>query len=518
MNKELIIESSPEETIVALLEDRLLVEVHREKSGIGHTVGDVYLGRVKKIMPGLNAAFIDVGSDKDAFLHYLDLGANVKTLNKYVDHALAGELHSLNMKNFKFEEEIPKTDTIANVLKQNQQILVQIIKEPISTKGPRLTSEISFAGRYMVLIPFSDKISVSQKIKSVEERNRLKRLVSSIRPEGFGIIIRTVAEGKNVAQLDADLKSLTRKWNQTKNLLNKAKAPKKIISEMDKTTSLLRDLLNNDFNQIVVNTQEAYEDAKSYVETIAPEKADIVKLHKAGNPIFDHYGITKQIKSSFGRIVPLKHYGAYMVIEHTEALHVVDINSGHRLNAENTQEDNALEVNMEAAVEVARQLRLRDIGGIIVVDFIDLRMGAHRKQLYEKMKEEMARDSAKHQVLPASKFGLIQITRQRVRPQVKINVLEKCPVCKGTGEVTSSFILLDEIEALLQHLVHDQNQKELTLLVNPYLYAYLTKGFFTNYKWRWRQKYGVKINFKSVKSYHYLEYHFLDKNGEIIKL
>ncbi len=517
MNKELIINSSPCEVVIALLEDKLLVELHREKHDSQHAVGDVYLGRVRKVMPGLNAAFIDVGSEKDAFLHYLDLGPQIKSVQKFTDLAVNGNPDANDISKWTLPGDFNKGERMASCLKQNQHVLTQISKEAISTKGPRVTSELSFAGRYLVLIPFSNKISISSKIKSAEERKRLQYTIQSILPKNFGVIIRTVAEGKSVVDLDSDLKHLLSKWESIAPKMPQAKPPKLLLSEQGKTMTILRDLLNKDFNSIIVNDETIYLEIKSYLESIAKDKVDIVKYHKGGEPIFDVYGVTKQIKSGFGRVVPIRRTGAYLVIEHTEALHVIDVNSGHKMNAEISQEQNALAVNLDAAEEVVRQLRLRDIGGIIVVDFIDLRDAKNRKILYEKMVELMKKDSAKHNVLPPSKFGLVQITRQRVRPQTSIQVLEKCPVCDGTGMVKSNLLLTDDIEQHVDYLIKEQNYKKLTLEVNPFVYAFLKKGFWNfSKKWWWKYKRWVKI--QSSTAMHYLQYRFLNSDGEEIKL
>lgn len=516
MNKELIINSTSSEVEIALLEDKLLVELNKEKSNNEFTVGDIYLGRIKKIMPGLNAAFVDVGYEKDAFLHYLDLGPQVMTLLNYIKKGASDSSGSLNINDFPLEEDIQKTGKITQVLKPNMDILVQIAKEPISTKGPRVTSEIAFAGRYLVLIPFSDKISVSQKIRSADERNRLKRLITSIKPKNCGIIIRTVAENKLVADLDADLRSLYKKWEIITQKLSTSKPPHKIIGEIDRTSAILRDALNESFNNIVVNDQLLFEEIKNYIQRIVPDKVNIVKLHTGKVPVFDFYGIDKQIKNSFGKTVTIRS-GTYLVIEHTEALHVIDINSGHRVNQDQNQETNALEVNLEAATEVARQLRLRDMGGIIVIDFIDMTQGLNRRKLYEKLRDEMKRDRAKHSILPPSKFGLVQITRQRVRPEMTVQILEKCPACDGSGKIRPSILFTDDIENNLSYLIREQNEKNLTLMVHPFVYSYLTRGFF-NYKWKWWRKYGQIVKLKQQNAVHFLEYHFYNKNGEEIKM
>ena len=515
MNRELIIDSNLSEVNIALLEDKNLVELHKEQINNKFTVGDVFLGKVKKIMPGLNAAFVDVGYEKDAFLHYLDLGPQIRTFNKYIKLGLLGKGNLTSHETIKREKDIDKTGKITQVLTSGQQILVQIAKEPISTKGPRISTEISFPGRFLVLLPFSNKISISQKIKSKDERNRLKRLITSIMPNNYGIIIRTVAENKKVAEIDSDLRDLIGKWESIIKKLGHISAPRKVLSELDRTSQILRDILNESFNTIHVNEETLYEETKTYITTIAPDKKDIVKRYKGKVPIFDYYGIEKQLRSSFGKTVTIKS-GVYLVIEHTEALHVIDINSGHRVNKENSQEENALIVNMEAATEVARQLRLRDMGGIIVIDFIDLHDSKNRKGLYQKLVAEMSKDRAKHTILPPSKFGLVQITRQRVRPEMIVPVLEKCPTCDGTGQIKSSMILLDDIENNLNYLIHDQNESKLTLAVHPFVNAFLTKGTFST-QMRWFFKYKKWIKIHEIKSYQLMEYNFINKNGDIIK-
>jgi ribonuclease G len=515
VNKELIIDSRANEVEIALLEDKQLVELNRERKNNSHIVGDIYLGRVKKIMPGLNAAFVDVGYEKDAFLHYLDLGPQLNSLLKFIKIGQSAD-QKVNMDSFVIEPDIEKTGKITSVLKSNQNILVQIAKEPISTKGPRISSEISFPGRYIVLVPFSNRISISQKIKSQEERNRLKRLIQSIKPKNFGVIIRTVAENKNVAELDTDLRNLVGKWEIMVTKLKDAKSPEKIISELDRTSAILRDLLNKDFNSVIVNDSELAEEIRSYIMTIAPDKVDIIKIHKSKIPIFEQYGIDKQVKLSFGKTVSIKS-GVYLIVEHTEAMHVIDVNSGHRLNTDKTQETNALEVNLEAAAEIARQLRLRDMGGIIVIDFIDMHEASNRRKLFQKLVEEMAKDSTKHTILPPSKFGLVQITRQRVRPEMNVEVLEKCPACEGSGKIKPSILLIDEIENNIRYLINEQNENFLTIAINPYIYAYFTKGLFS-LQIKWFLKYKKFIRLKSIASYHILEYHFFNKNAEEIKI
>lgn len=514
MSNEIIIDYNSTEINIALLENKKLVELNKEKSNIEFAVGNIYLGKVKKIMPGLNAAFIDVGYDKDAFLHYLDLGPQFNSLKKYVSNTLKKKIKSNNLDKFKREDDIDKAGKINQVLQSGQAILVQVSKEPISSKGPRLTSEISIPGRNLVLIPFADKVSISQKIKSIEERKRLKNLVESIKPKNYGVIIRTVAEGKKVAVLDSELRSLVQKWESEFNDINVKNLPKLIISELNRTSVLLRDLLNVNFNNIYINDNTIYNEVKEYIGEIAPEKESIVKYFKGKEPIFEHYGLDKQIKSLFGKTVSFKN-GAYLIIEHTEALHVIDVNSGNRAKGID-QESNALEVNVAAAEEIARQIRLRDIGGIIVIDFIDMITQENKIQVFEKMKEFMSTDRTKHNILPLSKFGLMQITRQRVRPETLIETSEQCPTCKGQGKIAPSILFDEELENHINYLAVDRAYRQLTLQVHPYIAAFLTKGLFNTAIRRWSRKFKIKLKLETNKAFSYLEYRFYDKNGEEI--
>ncbi len=517
VNKDLIIDVSDSEVSLALLEDKQLIELNKEKRNIKFSVGDVYLGKVKKIMPGLNAAFVNVGYERDAFLHYLDLGAQFRTQNKYYTFAVQKQGKVPPVHKFKPEQDIDKDGKITDVLTVGQTVIVQITKEPISTKGPRLASEISLAGRNLVLMPYSDKVSISSKIESNEEKSRLKTLVQSIKPRNYGVIVRTVAEGKKVAVLDAELKDLVHKWESAfQSIRKETKTPKLFIGEMNRTSTILRDMLNVTFSSIHVNDTSLAEEIRLYIREIAPEKEKIVKVYKSSLPIFDHFGINKQIKALFGKTVSFKH-GAYLIIEHTEALHVIDVNSGNRSRSGNDQESNALEVNMEAATEIARQLRLRDMGGIIVVDFIDMQSAENKQQLFEKMKEVMSNDRTKHNILPLTKFGLIQITRQRVRPEMNIITDEKCPVCQGTGEIRPTVLLTDDLERVLAFIVGKIKTRKLTLNVHPFVASFLKKGLVPQFR-KWNFKYKISLKVQPVTSYHMLEYHFYDRHDNEIDL
>ena len=518
MTSELIVDVHSNEISIAITEEKQLVEFQREEQTETFSVGNIYHGRVKKIMPGLNACFVDVGSEKEAFLHYSDLGAQFYSLQKYLKQVTSDRKKSFPIAKASIMPEKKKEGNISEALQTGQEILVQVTKEPINTKGPRLTCELSFAGRFLILIPFEDKVSVSSKIKSPEERTRLKQLLQSIKPKNFGIIVRTVAEGKKVAELDSELRTLVGYWESLVGRVQKStKPPTMVHEESDRTLALLRDLFNPSYESIHVNDIEVYKRIRDYVSVIAPESVDIIKLYRGENPIFDHFGITKQIKSSFGRIVSFKG-GAYLVIEHTEALHVVDVNSGNRArNGASNQEENALEVNLSAADELARQLRLRDMGGIIVVDFIDMDKAEHRQKLYERMTENMGRDRAKHNILPLSKFGLMQITRQRVRPATNLEVEENCPVCHGKGKVQPSILFTETLESKIETLVRTIGVKRFKLHVHPYVAAYINKGFFSLYR-KWQFRYGMGIRVIPDQKLAYLEYHFYNKKGEEVDM
>ena len=515
MTKELIINAAPQGVEIALMEDKKLVELHNEKTDANFAVGDLYLGKVKKLIPGLNAAFIDVGFEKDAFLHYTDLSPYVKSLLKFTNTAINDQTENgFDFGKFLVEPEIIKTGKIAEVLSGRPNVLVQILKEPIAAKGPRLSCELSLPGRYVVITPFNDVVAVSRKIHSSEERRRLQKIIEAVKPKNFGVIVRTAAEGKQTAELHEDLLSLIQTWKSIQLNLKNAVAPTKILSEQGKTNSMLRDLLTEEFNRIVVNDKTIFADTKAYIQRIAPEKADIVSYYNNGSPIFDSFGITKQVKAAFGKTVNLPS-GAYLIIEHTEALHVIDVNSGYK-SVSNNQEQNALETNLEAAEEIARQLRLRDLGGIIVVDFIDMKLMENKKRLADAMEGFMLTDRAKHAVLPISKFGLMQITRQRMKPEMNINTSEICPGCHGTGKISSTLILEDEIEKNLSYLIM-QKHRGLTIMVNPILHSYLTKGLISKRrKWNWKYKQSIKL--VANTNYQLTEFHFFDEKDEEIKL
>lgn len=515
MSNELIINSTQNGCRIALLKNKQLVEFHQEEDGNRFNVGDIYLGSVKKVVQGLNAAFIDIGYEKDAFLHYLDLGPQVQSLNKFTKLTLTKGNVSPKLSGFKTEPDINKLGKINQVLTRNQRVLVQVVKEPISTKGPRLSCELSIAGRYLVLVPFSNAVNVSKRIADSGERKRLSRLISSIKPENFGVIIRTVAEGKDVKELDKDLQNLVQIWTDGMKDLKNASPRDKVIGEMNRTNSILRDVLNESFDSIVVDDKDLYEEVKSYIQKIAPDKEKILKLYQSRVKIFESFNVEKQLKMSFGKSVSISN-GGYLIIEHTEALHVIDVNSGNKSNQEVDQESTALAVNLKAAGEIARQLRLRDMGGIIVVDFIDMRKADNRKKVYDKIREEMKQDRSKHTVLPLSKFGLLQITRQRVRPELNITTKEECPTCNGTGAITAAISVADQVEKTVEHILTSQNDKKISLMVHPYLHAYFTKGVFSR-RVKWYFKHMKWVNMVEDSSLALTDYSILNASGEEVE-
>ena len=509
MKTELIIRSSSSDIDFALLRDGKLIELNKETNDNKFSVGDIFIAKIGKVLSGLNAAFVNVGYPKDGFLHYHDLGAQVQSLNTFLKKVSTGKYKEFTLKNFRFENDINKGGSINDVLKTGQNLLVQIVKEPISTKGTRISSELSIAGRFLVLVPFSNRVSVSQKIEDSKEKERLKRLAQSIKPKGFGVILRTVAQGKKVAELDRDLQNSLDRWKTMCKSIANTNTPTKILSELNRASSILRDVMNDSFTNIITNDKSLYTEIKDYLQEIYPEKVNIVKLHDTKTPVFEKFGIERQIKASFGKTVSMSK-GAYLVIEHTEALHVIDVNSGNRSNKANSQEDTALEVNLIAAKEVARQLQLRDMGGIIVVDFIDMQSSENRNKLFQFLKDEMSLDRTKHKILPPSKFGLIQITRQRVRPELTIKTREPNP--NKNGEVEAPIVLIDQIENELERIISsNKNYKEITLNVHPFVASYLKEGV-TSVRFRWFLKYKKWIHILPRDAYQYLQYRFYKKS------
>lgn len=514
--KDLVVSVGPTEVKLALMENHRLIEFSKESSqGHSYSVGDVFLGRVKKVMPALNAAFVDIGDSKEAFIHYLDLGLYFHAFDTFVKKSNPNTDLKALYSSIPIGPALEKEGHIEKELQVGQMIICQIVKEPISTKGSRLTAEISLAGRNIVLLPFAQKVSVSSKISSKEERKRLETLVRNILPRNYGAIIRTASEGKNAAVLVAEAKSLIEKWEESWKQIARSKGIELLFTEYSKTTTMLRDLLNDTFTNVYVDDEKTFEDTKKYISLISPEQEKIVKLYEGKEPIFDHFEVTRQIKSSFGKVVPMRQ-GAYLVIETTEAMNVIDVNSGTRAKTTD-YEQNVFDVNKIAAEEIARQLRLRDMGGIVIVDFIDMDSQEHRNELHKYMMELMASDRAKHNVLPLTKFGLMQITRQRIRPVTEINTLEQCPLCHGTGKIASSVVIDEQIERKLSYYVSEKGCREFTLKLSPILDAYLTRGTWgSSYLSKWKKKYKCKIKPEEVTDFTVLQYEFYDSNGEVL--
>ena len=515
MEKELVINSHDNSVDIALLEDSKLVELHQEELDNAFNVGDIFLGFVKRLMPGLNAAFIEIGHPKDAFLHYTDCGPKLSSVLKYTDQVVKKKVNVSRLDNFQIPAEIDKNGRIDEALKNRQPILVQVLKEPISTKGPRLSCEITIPGRFVVLTPFSNVVAVSKKIGTAVERQRLKTLVESIKPKNFGVIVRTAAEGKKVAELHEDISQLTKKWNDIFKKLQGARKYKKVLSELDKSVTMLRDVMNDSFNKIVVNDEEMHANIKHYLGGVAKDKLKILNLHKGKRPVFDQYGISRQIKASFGKSPTMKS-GAYLVIEHTEAMHVIDVNSGPKMK-KTDQETSAISVNLEAAEEIARQLRLSDLGGLIIIDFIDMRNPENKAKLVKAMKKFMSVDRAQHTILPLSKFGLMQITRQRTRPEININTSEKCPSCNGSGTVTPTILITDDIERKAKLIIDSSPKTKFIIHAHPFIVTYLKSGF-PSIRMKWFQKWGRWIKVVPEVTYGVNEYKFFDQNEDEIRL
>lgn len=510
MKRDIIIDVQPSEIVTALLEDGRLMELSREPQATEvFAVGNIYYGRVKKLVPSLNAAFIDVGFEKEGFLHYSDLGNTFYTIQSYAEKIRQdGRLTALNR--FTIQKDCPVNGHIGDAVKIGDSVLVQVTKEPINSKGPRLSAEISFAGRNMVLMPFDNKVHISSKITSNSEKNRLKKILKEILPNGYGVIVRTLAVGKEQSELEEELKILIERWRQTAHTLQKAKPVSLVIEEMGRTIGNMRDSFTTEYNSIQVNDEAFCKEIKQYMRMYIPHAARLVHLYKSDQPIFDAFDVTRQTKSGFGKVVSFKG-GGYLYLEATEALFSIDVNSGSK-RLKDSQEDNAFQFNMLAAEEIAHQLRLRDIGGQIVVDFIDMFQKKHLQDLHEYMISLLKDDRAKHNVLPLSKFCLMEITRQRVRPAVVVDVRETCPTCLGKGKIQAPVDLVGETEREVVNMLH-RYPKGLRLHVHPYIYAYMDKGLFSTIL-RWKIRYGVKVI--ADQSLGILEHKFYDMNNKEI--
>ncbi len=491
MKNQIIIHSSGKQTRIALLENGELAQLFIESEENQRTVGDIYLARVHKVMGGIRAAFIDVGMQKDAFLHFSDagdnLGAYIKMLNG--EKAISKEAR----------KELGKFDQLSNndkqvlagkLLKPDQRILVEIVKEPIGSKGPRVSTDITIAGRFLVLIPMGKFIAISKKVSNYKERRRLKSVVGSMLPDGFGIIVRTVAQGQDNEILEEDMRTILKKWERILNKLEDANPPALLYKDLDMTESLIRDLFAKQYDRVLIDDYQLYKSIRGYVSQIAPKMLPAVQLYKGKEHIFDHMNIAGDVNSIFSPRVRMPS-GGYLIFEQTEAMYVVDVNSGPYA-AKQKQEDNSLKTNLEAAREIAKQLRLRDIGGIIVVDFIDQRNDKNRKKIYDELKKEFKKDRAKTNVIGMSDFGLVQITRQRIRPSVVNSVSKVCPMCGGSGSVVTRDTIVTDIESWISTFRSSSEFRAVDLYINPYLKSFLERGFMS-LRWRWMLKYRLRI-------------------------
>ncbi len=509
MNRELVIQANEEGFDIALLENNDLVEFHKEVFLKQLQIGDIYWARVKKILPPLNAAFIDIKESKEAFLHFTDLGEQFPSVYDFFKKRIQNP--NLKLENYTLLTPLHKDQLIGDIIKNNDFFPVQILKEPISSKGARLTAQISFAGRFAVLIPFDQKISVSKKISNSEERQRLIELCESITPKNFGLILRTVAEGKNLNEIHQDIIELIEQWNVLCKTIYKSTEVTKVFEEKEKTSTLLRDFLNDSFTKITVNNNALADNIRNYIEKIAPEKKKIVQEVSKDVLLFEKLGLNSRLKTSFNKTVLLPS-GGYLIIENTEAMHVIDVNSGvNTFKKMKLEGDEAiLKLNIEAAIEIARQIRLRDLGGIIVIDFVDSKNAEIKQKIYEAMIEALRYDRANHTILPLSKFCVMQITRSRVKPQVQIKNTEKCPSCDGSGKISSSIVISDHILGRLEsnYIITTISKLE----VHPYVYAYLKIGFIN--KWflfLWKHKKYIKLTQNSDLSIN--EFFIYDKEN-----
>lgn len=494
MKNQIIIHASGKQNRIALIENGELAQLFIESDENQRTVGNIYLARVHKVMSGIRAAFIDMGTPKDAFLHFSDAGDHLKEYIQMLngkDAIPEKARNELNKINFDKIPNYEKQNWAGKILQRNQKLLVQIVKEPIGTKGPRVSTDVTIAGRFLVLIPMGEYIAVSKKINSYKERHRLKSTVGSMLPDGFGVIIRTVAKNQDEKALEDDMRNVLKKWERVLEKLETAEPPALLYNDLDMTESLVRDLFAKQYDRVLVDEPETYKKIKSYVSEVAPQMIPNVELYKGREHIFDFMKIAKDVDSIFSPRVRMPS-GGYLIFEQTEAMYVVDVNSGPYA-AKQSQEDNSLKTNLEAAREVAKQLRLRDIGGIIVVDFIDLRQDKNRKKIYDELKKEFKKDPAKTNVIGMSDFGLVQITRQRIRPSVVNSVSKVCPTCGGSGSVVTKNTIIADLDAWISKFRHHTDYRAIDIYINPYLKSYLEKGFFSK-KWKWMLKYWVKIS------------------------
>jgi ribonuclease G len=537
MKKEIIINAGANETRIAITEDGRLAELFVETANKEKMVGDIYLGKIAKVMPGIKAAFIDIGLGQDGFLHFSDIGNRFEEYSAMIgdedeegeepkEHAPAeAAVAAADTEHRPAPPPAPPQDRSRGnnnhrqprkdiQLEKGQEIIVQITKEPVGKKGVRVTSEVSLAGRFLVLLPFDGKIGISKKISSFKEKRRLRKIVQTILPEGFGVIIRTVAEGKDETSLTNDLKDLIDTWREVEKTVKSEKAPCLLYKDMSTTSSVIRDLFSNDVSRVVIDSRKLHKEIRAYIKYTSAQLLDKIELHKDRRPIFDVFGIEKEIETTLSRKVWLKS-GGYIIIEPTEAMVVIDVNSG-RYAAKKEQEQNSLRTDLEAAREVCRQLRLRDIGGIIVCDFIDLDDERNKRKVYEELKKEFRKDRAKVTVLPMTEFGLVQITRQRIRQAILHSFSEPCPACGGTGLVQSRTTTLNQIERWIRRFKSESRESRITLKVNPQMADALRVGTLSRLR-RLMLKYVILIRLEPDPAVHVGEFRcFSTKQGKDI--
>lgn len=512
MIKEIIINSIASQIRVAITEDGNLVDFFVDYPENRRMVGDIYLGKVARVLPGIKAAFIDIGMKHDAFLHFSDIGDKTKEFQD-----LVGEDSDADND----DDDLPNTEPVVLAqpvfiggvpkLTKGENIIIQITKEPVANKGVRVTTSVSIPGRFCVLLPFDNKIGISKKILDFKERKRLRQIARSILPKNYGLIIRTVAKNQDEEALKNDLKFLKKIWEDIEEQVKTVKPPTLVYQDVSTTSSVIRDLFTADVSRVFVDSKKLYKQIRDYVQLIQPELADKVELFKTDDSIFKAFKIEEQIKTLFGRKVPLKS-GGYLMIEHTEAMVVIDVNSG-KYAANKEQELNSLKTDLEASREIARQLKLRDIGGLIVIDFIDLQEEKNKKKVYDELRKEFRKDRAKVSVLPMSDFGLIEITRQRVRQNIVQAVYDQCPHCDGTGLLTKKSHVLYEIEEMLKKIKSVTKERSVILKCNPQIAEKLRIGFITVIT-KMQLKYLVRVKLVEESSFGMNAFKFLTRNGE----
>ena len=500
MEKSIVINVSMHETRIAIVEDKTLVELYYEMPEGGRMVGDIFYASVAKVVKGLQAAFINIGQKQDAFLHFSDLD----------DRLLGFDPNSKNGGRFP-QKRRPGWNNGEVPIRKGDKILVQVTKEPLAQKGARITSNISIPGRYLVLVPHDHVVGVSRKIYNRKEKYRLKKIGRAIRPEGFGMVIRTVAEGKQEAELKADLDNLVKKWELLVKKMKTAHPPQLVHKEVGMLSSVIRDLFTSDINKLVVDDKPMFKEITKYLRDVSPQLVGRVSLHQKKMPIFDEFDIENQINKSLARKVWLKR-GGYLFIDHTEALTAIDVNSG-RFSGRADHDSNSLKINLDASKEIARQLRLRDIGGIIIIDYIDMVVAGNRQKLYDDFKRELKKDRAQANITPLSEFGIIEMTRERIRPTLLFAISEPCPACMGTGRVISKSTTSAKIERWIKRYRLEGGARSVQLVVHPELAKYLNAGYKSPLrKLTW--SYWTRIKIVTDENISLDEFRFLDKMGE----